>query len=81
MGSKTRLSSYCSNRGDDTVNLITSRKTNARLAHPISCSMIHPSETALYIKGNCYKDSHHINLKYESEVSLLHVSWLDILSP
>ena len=28
MGSKTRLSSYCS-------NLVTSRKTNARLARPI----------------------------------------------
>ena len=35
MGSKTRLSSYCTKRGDDTVNLATSRKTNARLAHPI----------------------------------------------
>ena len=33
MGSKTRLSSYCTKRGDDTVNLVTSRKTNARLAH------------------------------------------------
>ena len=35
MGSKTRLSSYCTKRGDDTVNLVTSRKTNARLARPI----------------------------------------------
>ena len=35
MGSKTRLSSYCSKRGDNTVNLVTSRKTNARLARPI----------------------------------------------
>ena len=34
MGSKTRLSSYCSKRGDNTVNLVTSRKTNARLARP-----------------------------------------------
>ena len=35
MGSKTRLSSYCTKRGDDTANLVTSRKTNARLARPI----------------------------------------------
>ena len=36
MGSKTRLSSYCTKRGDNTVNLVTSRKTNARLARPIA---------------------------------------------
>ena len=35
MGSKTRLNSYCTKRGDNTVNLVTSRKTNARLARPI----------------------------------------------
>ena len=35
MGSKTRLSSYCTKRGDNTMNLVTSRKTIARLAHPI----------------------------------------------
>ena len=35
MGSKTRLSSYCTKRGDNAVNLVMSRKTNARLAHPI----------------------------------------------
>ena len=35
MGSKTRLSSYCTERGDNTVNLVTSRKTIARLARPI----------------------------------------------
>ena len=35
MGSKTRLSSYCTKRGDNTVNLVTSRPTNARLARPI----------------------------------------------
>ena len=35
MGSKTRLSSYCNKRGDDTVNLVSSRKTNARLARPM----------------------------------------------
>ena len=35
MGSKTRLSSYCAKRGDNTVNLVTSCKTNARLARPI----------------------------------------------
>ena len=35
MGSNTRLSSYCTKRGDDTVNLVTSRKTNARLARPM----------------------------------------------
>ena len=35
MGSKTRLSPYCSKRGDNTVNLVTSRKTNSRLERPI----------------------------------------------
>ena len=35
MDSKTRLSAYCTKRGDDTVNLVTSRKTNARLARLI----------------------------------------------
>ena len=38
MGSKTRLSSYCTKRGNNTVNLVTSRKTNARLACPIGNS-------------------------------------------
>ena len=40
MGSKTRLSSYCTKRGDNTVNLVTSRKTNARLARPIVRSIL-----------------------------------------
>ena len=35
MESKTRWSYYCSKRGDYTVNLVTSGKTNARLARPI----------------------------------------------
>ena len=40
MGSKTRLSSYCTKRGDNTVNLVTSRKTNARLARPITIKLV-----------------------------------------
>ena len=36
MGSKTRLSSYCTKQGNNTVNLVTSCKTNARLARPIA---------------------------------------------
>ena len=40
MGSKTRLSSYCSKRVDDTVNLVTSCKTKARLARPINRMMV-----------------------------------------
>ena len=39
MGSKIRLSSYCTKRGDNTVNLVTSRKTNARLARPITTEL------------------------------------------
>ena len=35
MGSKTRLSSYCTKRANNGVNLVTSRKINTRLAHPI----------------------------------------------
>ena len=37
MGSKTRLSSYCTKRAHNTVNLVTSRKISARLARPIPC--------------------------------------------
>ena len=36
MGSKTRLSSYCTKRADNGVNLVTSRKINTRLACPIT---------------------------------------------
>ena len=35
MGSKTRLGSYCTKRANNGVNLVTSRKINARLARPI----------------------------------------------
>ena len=36
MGSETRLSSYCTKLGNITVNLVTSRKINTRLARPIA---------------------------------------------
>ena len=35
MGSKTRLSSYCTKRANNGVNLVKSRKINTRLARPI----------------------------------------------
>ena len=35
MGSKMRLSSYCTKRANNGVNLVTSRKINMRLARPI----------------------------------------------
>ena len=35
MGSKTRLSSYCTKRANNGVNLVTSRKINTRRARPI----------------------------------------------
>ena len=35
MGLKTRLSSYCTKRANNGVNLVTSRKINTRLACPI----------------------------------------------
>ena len=35
MGSKTRLSSYCTKRANNGMNLVTSRKINTRLARPI----------------------------------------------
>ena len=38
MGSKMRLSSYSIKRGDNTVNLVTSHKTNARLEHLINAT-------------------------------------------
>ena len=36
MGSKTRLSSYCTKRANNGVNLATSRKIITRLARPMS---------------------------------------------
>ena len=38
MGSKTRLSSYCTKRANNGVNLATSRKIITRLARPIVCA-------------------------------------------
>ena len=35
MGLKARLSSYCTKRANNGVNLVTSRKINKRLARPI----------------------------------------------
>ena len=35
MRSKTRLSSYCTKRANNGVNLVTSRDINTRLARPI----------------------------------------------
>ena len=46
MGSKTRLSSYCTKRGNNTVNLVTSRKTIARLARPIRQ---HNNQSAIFL--------------------------------
>ena len=40
MGSKTRLSSYCTKRANNGVNLVTSRKINTRLARPIVVSTV-----------------------------------------
>ena len=49
MGSKTRLSSYCTKRGNNTVNLVTSRKINTRLARPIANSRYIEGE----VPGDC----------------------------
>ena len=35
MGLKARLSSYCTKRSNNGVNLVTSRKINTRLARPM----------------------------------------------
>ena len=40
MGLKARLSSYCTKRANNGVNLVTSRKINTRLARPITLSII-----------------------------------------
>ena len=37
MGLKARLSSSCTKRSNNGVNLVTSRKINTRLARPIEC--------------------------------------------
>ena len=39
MGSKTRLSCYCTKRANNGVNLVTSRKINTRLARPIAITL------------------------------------------
>ena len=39
MGSKKRLSSYCTKRANNGVNFVTSRKINTRLARPIACDL------------------------------------------
>ena len=44
MGSKTRLGSYCTKRANNGVNLVTSRKINTRLAHPIVQNLNAPSK-------------------------------------
>ena len=40
MGLKTMLSSYCTKRANNGVNLVTSRKINTRLARPIIADLI-----------------------------------------
>ena len=64
MRSKTRLSSYCTKRGDNTMNLVTSRKTNARLARPI----IHSSEGTIQMA-----DLLQTNNNKTSDVNLLKI--------
>ena len=39
MGSKTRLGCYCTKWANNGVNLVTSRKINTRLAHPMASSV------------------------------------------
>ena len=39
MEPKARLSSYCTKRANNGVNLVTSRKINTRLARPIVASL------------------------------------------
>ena len=53
MGSKTKLRSYCTKRGDDTVNLVTSRKTNARLARPIICFLLSSTDKVAVLYDFC----------------------------
>ena len=54
MGSKTRLSSYCTKRANIGVNLVMSRKINTRLARPIKWYKLPPC-LAQMCKGNCIK--------------------------
>ena len=68
MGSKTRLISYCTKRGDNTVNLVTSRKTIAKLVRPIAIQKMYPFTRIFIVQYNkayhnpdrnpdCYPDS------------------------
>ena len=54
MGSTTRLSSYFSKRGDNTVNFVTSRKTNMRLVRLIKTEQIKYQRPHLYIFNSMY---------------------------
>ena len=50
MGSKTRLSSYCTKRANNGVNLVTSRKINTRLARPITPACDRPALWAIHLR-------------------------------
>ena len=71
MESKTRLSSYCTKQGDNTVNLVTSRKTNARLARPIQTLQPTPSQ----ISAMCFLKKK-MNAKLDAKTYHLEVSGL-----
>ena len=49
------LSSYCTKRGNNTVNLVTSRKTIARLAHPIGVDLTSLTTPASLIYWNHFQ--------------------------
>ena len=79
MGSKTRLSSYCTKQDNDTVNLVTSHKINTRLVRPMMVqynitfllwSVPYAHQTIycpIYIEQNDLND---INLDFDPEDSL-----------
>ena len=56
MGSQTRLSSYCTKRANNGVNLVTSRKINMRLARPISDMKHHHFNLPAASSNSSYKE-------------------------
>ena len=57
MGSKTRLSSYCTKRANNGVNLVTSRKIITRLARPIEMFVKYPQKLHLSCENYPRKES------------------------
>ena len=58
MGPKTKLSSYCTRRGNKTVNLVMPRKINTRLARPILIIILQAAIHSSHNDIKCVTNKH-----------------------